>query len=602
MDIDTNIKLGDLDNRNVYTDKLITSEAIEYLIKDINNNPSGLYWSDDVDDTVVVDLSVFDGLGVYDTITTNPVQTMETISQIVRESEGVEGKIYVELAGSDDLPYVALSDIDDRSEGQIITTDVQVSHVDNNTKKTTLKTIYKCQKGHHTPVYIDRGDEIKKPMMCAGTDEEDCNSSPYRRLSEDDIVGDSSCKIINMTTQKMIFTDSDVSDINSRRMAGEVDVPLIDRVQVRDKIRVIARVRSKENEDEADTSYYIHVLGFEPLNDDELTDEDVEEMEELSEEIEPLEDLISVIGEEYGIQDNGSGQVNRARKSLLISAVKGSSDTANHNLHLLIMGLAGSGKTKMARSLLSLLNDNGQFVNLEKSSEAGIIGANVQSEELGGRYVVESGAVTQADGSVCVIDEVDKTDRSSEQNILGEPMEDAQIKITKTAKAELPADVSFVLTANPEGKDHYTSDTPISEVSITGHIKDRLDLATRVDPYRADGYGDDLDERKNNVKESLMTQIGDSETDGLSRDTVGKYLKHAQEHEPEICDDVIDDISESVVRVEQELDDGSERVVDSIVNISTAIAKLNFREEVETEDVEQATELYIDCWDSVLDN
>lgn len=92
--------------------------------------------------------------------------------------------------------------------------------------------------------------------------------------------------------------------------------------------------------------------------------------------------------------------------------------------------------------------------------------------------------------------------------------------------------------------------------------------------------------------------MNDNDTEERKQE-LSDYLKVVKEVEPTISKEAIREISESVVRVENEFESTSGRLQDSLVNISTTFAKVNLDDEVRSEDVERATELYIDCWSSM---
>lgn len=588
------IKMPDIEDLSdvdpVYTTKLLRPMVYGEVKKDFTDNRSFVWWSKE--DTVCLDLEGFEGLGegVLDAFESKTLELMETVSRVVRELYDIDSKVYVEVKGFDSIEKVDFSNINSNHFNNVISTELQVGHTEE-PRMLQLSSLYRCQNGHQTVKTTDRGEEVRNPLRCRG--DEDCRATPYRRVSRPHP------KILSMTCQKFIATNPNKSDANARRIAGEFDKPFINNISVRDSLNVIARVREIEDEESHDTPFYLHILGCERSENRELTEKDKRRLNKLSDEIEPLEDLTEPIGSEYGLKDKGSGQLERCWKMLLLCSVKGHSNIAsNHNIHMMVMGRSGSGKSKSARSMLNILNDSSQFVNLEKATEAGVIGSNVRSEALGGRFMIEAGAVTQSSGGICVVDEFDKVERMSEQNIFGEPMEDKEVKITKTAKGSLPADTSFIMTANPEG--HSYSKTPLNDVKLSNHIEDRLDIITRVDPYQTNNYGDDLEKRKSDIQSSILAQREDSD-DSIDRETLGLWIDYAREIEPYLTDEALNEITDVVVQLEHGNYRSSGRLNDSIVNLSTAVCKLRLSDEVSKQDVIDAKELYIDCWDSVLD-
>jgi DNA replicative helicase MCM subunit Mcm2 (Cdc46/Mcm family) len=163
----------------------------------------------------------------------------------------------------------------------------------------------------------------------------------------------------------------------------------------------------------------------------------------------------------------------------------------------------------------------------------------------------------------------------------------------------MDADASFIITTNPRGGTYDEGKKKIKSFDIPDHVLDRVDLAVRVDPYNSEAFGGDLEDREDSIQNSLETLLVEDDTEARKKE-LSDYLSIVREIEPQITKEAIREISKSVVRCEKEFERTSGRLQDSIVNISTAIAKANMCDEVKSEHVEKATEFYVDCWNSMM--
>jgi len=600
MEVEDNVSITEIEDVDpTYSIDLVEQTALGQIATYLKERDAV---SLDEDGHILLDVSSLPDMLKSD-IGTKSVQFLETISRIIKNStEDTTGLI--RLTNFDTYPKVDFDDINTEHIGQVIRTKVDVAHLEQ-VKETELRTPFMCQGHHITFNNFDRGDELKSPAKCrfASDEEEQCRSTPHRKMSADDLMQEGfplkhASGMISITTQKLILSDAKQPDHQSRMIHGEIDQPLIYQLEERDTVEVAARVLSKENDDSRDKSYYLHILGYKRPESEVLSKERIEELEELSEKIDPLNDLASTVAKEFGIEDRGDGQALRAKKAALLSAVKGHSDMNNHNIHTLLYGPTGTGKSKTAESTAGAC-DVGEMIDMQKASDAGIAGSNVKSEELGGKYILQAGTLTQASGGVCVVDEIDKVDRRSDQNIFSEPMERGKINIDKTAKGDdLPADVSIIATANPDNN-MYNRDAGLEALKIQDHIKDRFDLITKLDAYRTDGYGEDLDQRKDEIFQSLNMQLDGVDLD-IDRETLSDYITLAKEQTPTFTTEAKEKVADKFVKIDKEFDNTSNRLRDTLTNVSTAIAKLQLSDEVRETHVERAAELYIDCWESVI--
>jgi DNA helicase MCM8 len=122
-----------------------------------------------------------------------------------------------------------------------------------------------------------------------------------------------------------------------------------------------------------------------------------------------------------------------------------------YNLHMLIVGDPGMGKSQM---LLSANQVAGRSVYVGGNTTS-TTGLTVSlTKEAGGDMGIEAGALVLADRGVCCLDELDKMPKSHQDGLL-EAMEQQQVSIAKAGVvASLPSRCSVIAAANPKSG-HY---------------------------------------------------------------------------------------------------------------------------------------------------
>eukprot|EP00917_Polyrhabdina_sp_WS-2016_P012194 GHVP01026848.1.p1 GENE.GHVP01026848.1~~GHVP01026848.1.p1 ORF type:complete len:794 (+),score=142.23 GHVP01026848.1:206-2587(+) len=165
------------------------------------------------------------------------------------------------------------------------------------------------------------------------------------------------------------------------------------------------------------------------------------------------EDLFALLTASFCPEVFGHHQL---KACLLLSLLGGVPVLENDNIttrrrgdiHVLIVGDAGLGKSKLIR-YVATLSERGVFVCGNSSSSSGFT-ASVVKEAGTGDFTLEAGALVLADQGVCCIDEFDKMSAGEQQTFL-EAMEQQTVSIAKAAiVCTLFARTSVVAAANPK--------------------------------------------------------------------------------------------------------------------------------------------------------
>lgn len=134
--------------------------------------------------------------------------------------------------------------------------------------------------------------------------------------------------------------------------------------------------------------------------------------------------------------------------NMTFSAVQNGEMCIRSDIHVLVVGDPGLGKSQMLRAAAAL-SPRAIFVCANTTTTAGLTVA-VSREGSKGDVNIEAGALVLADRGVCCIDELDKM--SSDPHSLLEAMEQQQISIAKSGVVtSLKSRCSILAAANPVG-------------------------------------------------------------------------------------------------------------------------------------------------------
>ena len=201
--------------------------------------------------------------------------------------------------------------------------------------------------------------------------------------------------------------------------------PLIDKVYPGDSVKIIGILRyslaRKNRLFPGMLDLYVEVVGIEVGNIEdeslELTEEELETIEKYILEGRAVEVVKSAIAP--GIQ--GYDEIKEAIAYQLFGGVNKTlpdGTTIRGNIHILLIGDPGLGKSQILRSVANLA-PRAIFTTGEGSTGAGLTAAVVRTEA---GFSLEAGALVLADGGIAAIDEFDKM-RKEDREKLHEAME-----------------------------------------------------------------------------------------------------------------------------------------------------------------------------------
>lgn len=143
------------------------------------------------------------------------------------------------------------------------------------------------------------------------------------------------------------------------------------------------------------------------------------------------------------------------------------------DIHILLVGDPGIAKSQLLAFIAKFSPRAVEFSG-RSTSEAGLTGGAVK-DELDGKWWIQPGALTLADGGICCADEIDKM-KPGQLGSIHEALEQQIVHINKVVKADLWTRTAFLGAANPK-YGRYDRYTPISDQITHGDaFLSRMDL------------------------------------------------------------------------------------------------------------------------------
>lgn len=362
------------------------------------------------------------------------------------------------------------------------------------------------------------------------------------------------------------------------------------------RVRICGIVKSLQNaKNGALMDLYIDAIYIEPIDkeyeDLTITPEDEEQIKDFAKNADPLNTIAKSIapnlyGKHYEI-------IKRAIALQLVSGrrkVLGKGFSERKNIHILIVGDPGVGKSQLLKSVSSIAPKSRYVVGVS-SSQVGLTATVRKDELLKGGWVLEAGALVLASGGIVCIDELDKFGKE-EMMALHEAMEQQTITIDKAnIHATLKTEVSILAAANPEFGRWDKTKTIAEQINLPPTIINRFDLIFVL-------LDEPNPESDRIVAEEIVKNIDREHSLLISEDFLRKYIAYAKKIEPKWTEKAKEEVINFYLKLReqyavQNVIPITTRQLQTIIRLAEASAKIRLSEIVTEDDVKFAENLLI---------
>jgi len=304
----------------------------------------------------------------------------------------------------------------------------------------------------------------------------------------------------------------------------------------------------------------------------------------------------SIAPEIFGMED--------VKKALLLLMVAGV--TKDHgdglrirgDINLLLMGDPGVAKSQLLKHV-SRIVPRCIYTTGKGSSGVGLTAAVIR-DPVTSDVSLEAGALVLADKGICCIDEFDKMEES-DRTAIHEVMEQQTVSIAKAGiTTKLNARTAVLAAANPAYGRYNKKKTPEENINLAAALLSRFDL-TWVLVDKPD-HDNDLALARHISYVHQHNNHPALDFEPFSPAFMRAYVAKARSFEPLMLPELAEFMVGSYIQMRQEClgDDGcydSKKIVMtprgllSILRLSQALARIEFRDEVSQADIEEAIRL-----------
>lgn len=257
------------------------------------------------------------------------------------------------------------------------------------------------------------------------------------------------------------------------------------------------------------------------------------------------------------------------------------------DIHILIIGDPGIGKSKMVRNFVEVA-PHAIKASGAPTTMVGLTACVKKDEDSPGGFVLEAGAAVLADGGLLVIDEFDKMDKET-RGALHEIMEDQKTTVSKAnINTELSTRCSVLAIMNPKRNRFNTDEVVSDQIDLPHSLISRFDLVFAL--------RDEVDEIKDRkICEAILRARDTVEVKKeYTNEEVTKYLIYVRSkiREMKISIEAGKILTDKFISIRTSNKDGiipiTLRSMEGLSRLSEACAKLRLSNVVEAQDAEKA--------------
>jgi replicative DNA helicase Mcm len=497
------------------------------------------------------------------------------------------------LTAVDEDAQVTVADAIHR-EGKLAVVEGQVARV-SQVDGIITEVAFECQRCGTLTDMAANGDEMQEPHECSGCERQGPFSVNYDKSTA------SKCQKVRLQEPP--------EEIDGDRQPAKMEMlikgkDLCAELNPGDRARVAAHLKRspKDNGEQGRSTRYTvwgDVQGFEKKDTDfsdlEISDDEIEWFHEIADE-NPAEAFIQSIKPTH----HGHELIKEALAMQMFGGVSKTNQDGSEirgESHLFLVGDPGMDKSGLLKYTVDATPRSIYTVG-NNSSKAGMTCAAVRDDWGASEWTIRGGALVQANGGLCAIDEFDKMD-DSDMTGLNEALADGTVSPSKAGQSDitLPAKTTVIGAANPvHGR--FDEFEPIGEqLDFDPTVLSRFDLIFTLTDSVDEEEDRALAEHILNLNQDagrVMSEL-EYETDGgddgsgavLGKEDMQKYVAYARrEFDPVVTDEANTLIEDFYVRVRSKGKEDDKpvpitaRKLEALVRLSEASARLHLSDKV----------------------
>lgn len=494
------------------------------------------------------------------------------------------------------VPHV--SDIEDRVQGLR-------GQVSKRSQKQLLMTtaVYECQRCGTLTQIPQTSGTLDEPHECQGCERQ----GPFRLNKTESTKSDH--QLVRLQTPPEASGDGTTDDI---------DVVLMDDLvgQVAPGDRIIANSRVEIEQQSENSAIFEPVAHAQSLDwiDADYDDIDVSQHRERIREIAASGNAVQWIIGSLVPSHEGDREVKEALALQLFGGVDKTLEDGSETrgtIHILLIGDPGCGKTDLLEYCNNLA-PRSLYTTGQGTSSVGLTAAAVQDDFGNGGWTLDAGALVKANDGLCAIDELDDMREEDHAGML-EALSNQTVSVSKAGiNTTLPARTTVLAAANPiHGRfDEYEGIA--EQFDLPSNLVSRFDLIFPMqdtpDEERDGRIADTiLDSAEAGQRNERGEDVSDSApSPEIEPEVLRAYIAHAKTITPVITDDTKSLIREQYLSLRQAGGDGdtgpvsvTPRMMEALVRLSEASARIRLSEEITTEDAQRAARIHQSYLESV---
>lgn len=522
--------------------------------------------------------------GGLETLLDNPSYHLHFLTGVVGEMGYDDLHVTGQVPGS----HKTVEELRAKDIGQLVSIEARVTKRDKNRTRHMIAEFQCMRCMDVVEVRQSRASgDIEYPSECQS---DSCNNSAKKGFEHNTEEGEV------VDRQQLIIQDLHANSSTANPSDARVDVHnlLVNQAESGETVTLTGILRATEDEAK-DSELYVQALGFEHhdrgYSGVDLTEADKEENREIADSDDVYETLASSIAPSI------KGDYRMARMAGLCQLVGGvrrqtDDQKERENIHVAYVGDPGTGKSDLAKYIAKIAPKS-VYQSADNASEVGITASISYEDKFDStKATLTGGALVEADGGMCVLDELDKGSEGV-RNCLQEPLEAQEVSVAKhDIRATLPTRCGVMLVANPVNSRFDMDQNLQNQMNLNEVIWDRMDV---IVPF-VNEPDEDVDK---DIADSVLNRAKGKTEDYISPEKMQKYVAHARSIDPEMTDVAHELIKDAWV----EWRSGATkyrtpvgvRQLYSAVRLSEAFARLRLGDTVTEDDAEQAVQL-MEAW------